>query len=285
MKIVPSGQISATQFGLAPFDLAQPVSVDQAMAAVDDCDGTAVFLAGGTDLFLQFRDGLQPDCIIDLNGISEIRDIAINDDVLSIGAGSRHQFGIANSDVLSRLPGLSEAWALLGNVRVRGMGTLGGNLMARNGRYEGPLFAAALDARLRFQGPAGNFLHSVDNVWRGDIDTNLLLTHIEIPLAASPVFACDRSLRPIMTIAVAIESSPEGGIRGRAVIGTEWDLPVTLELQLGAGISLNEFAANAPDIAGATMDTLPQTMKDADYLTVAGTAILTRLIKRLVAAS
>lgn len=280
MEIVASGRIAATQFGLTPFDLARPTSLDQAVDAIGAGSTVPVFMAGGTDLFVQFRNGLRPDYIIDLTGIDELCKISVDDQVLSIGAGANHQLGLAHSDVAENLHGLSDAWALLGNVRVRGMGTLGGNLMARNHRYEGPLFAAALNGSLCFHGPGGESQASMADVWGETIAADQLLTRIDIPLAAQPVFAYDRSLRPIMTMAVVIEDSSSGGKLGRAVIGSEWNHPVTLNIDLTGG-GLEEFAANAQDIAEATMTALPENLRDAAYLRAAGGAVLTRLIRRL----
>ena len=105
------------------------------------------------------------------------------------------------------------AWALMGNVRIRGMGTLGGNLMARRPRYEGPILAAALNAELNFLNPSGTSLAMMEDVWDENITPGSLLISINIPLHGYPRFAYDRSLRPTMTVAAVIEETENGGCR------------------------------------------------------------------------
>ena len=103
-------------------------------------------------MFIQFREGFRPDFVIDLNGIAELADISLTGNALTIGAGMRHSEGACHGLVDQHIPGFTSAWSLFGNTRVQGMGTLGGNLMARRARYEGPILASALEAKLGFLG-------------------------------------------------------------------------------------------------------------------------------------
>ena len=127
--------------------------------------GTPCYLAGGTDMFIQFREGLRPDFVIDLSGIAELADISLTGNALTIGAGMRHSEGACHGLVDQHIPGFTSAWRLFGNTRVQGMGTLGGNLMARRARYEGPILASALEAELDFLGQDGEFTLSMEDVW------------------------------------------------------------------------------------------------------------------------
>ncbi len=216
--------------------------------------------------------------VVDLNGVAELQAISLENETLHIGAGARHAVGLIHPDIQARLPQLAEAWELLGNVRVRGMATLGGNLMSRNNRYEGPLFASALDAQLCFTGPDGSAEIAAGDYWAAETPANMVLSRIDVPLAGNPRFVYDRSLRPIMTMALGVSEAADGALSARVAIGSEWNAPQFLSFDVD---SLRDAAANAPDLAAACMDQLPGDLNDGDYIRTAGAAVLARLITRI----
>ena len=272
---------SCSQFGLPPIDLARPQSLAELSEIWDYPSAAPCYLAGGTDLFIQFREGLRPELIVDINEIEQLVEINKTAEHLTIGSGVRHNDGICHPSVKGSLPGMDIAWALIGNVRIRGMGTLGGNLMARRPRYEGPILAAALNAELNFLNPSGTSLAMIEDVWDGNITPGALLISINIPLYGSPRLAYDRSLRPTMTIAVVIEESENGGFSGRAVVGSEWDQPVLLPLDLRGSKNLREVVSSAREISRTAFLNLPETVADAGYKRDAGASLLTRLLVQL----
>lgn len=269
--------VSSSQFGLTPFDLARPETLED----VNDLltlSGKPCYLAGGTDVFIQFREGLRPDFLIDLNGVEDLTQISANKEALTIGAGVCHNDGAHNSLVEKYIPGFASAWAFFGNTRIRGMGTIGGNLMARRERYEGPILASALAAELSFLGPSGSTVVCMEDVWDNRYPEGALLTHISVPLAARPRLAYDRSLRPIFTLAAVIWDATSGGFGGRAVMGFEWDRPTTLELDLSNTSEEKDITNSAHEIAQAAFDRFPETFADAGFKKDAGTAVLARLL-------
>ncbi len=272
--------VSASQFGLRPFDLARPTSLIDVedLLKVDDAP---CYLAGGTDLFVQFREGLRPDLVIDINGIEDLSEIYANEETLTIGAGVHHEEGVQHSLVSSNVPGLETAWALFGNVRTRGMGTLGGNLMARRERYEGPIIASALNAELGFLGADGSTGHSMADVWADSQPAGALLTYVSIPVAGRPRLAYDRSLRPVFTMAAVVEEASGGGLSGRAVMGFEWDQPLILDLDLTGAADGKAIVASSEDIASTAFGNFPVDRTDSEYLIDAGTAVLSRLLVQL----
>ena len=243
--------------------------------------GTPCYLAGGTDIFIQFREGLRPDFVIDLNGIAELADISLTGNALTIGAGMRHSEGACHDLVEQHIPGVASAWSLFGNTRVQGMGTLGGNLMARRARYEGPILASALEAELAFLGPDGEFSVSMEDVWANRHPEGALLTHLSVPIAGRPRLVYDRTLRPIFSLAAVLQDAPTGGISGRAVMGFEWDRPVTFDLDLGGIPDGKGVTASAPEIAAIAFESFPEALIDAEYKKDAGMAVLTRLLTQV----
>ena len=107
---------------------------------------------GGTDIFIQFREGLRPDFVIDLNGIAELEDISLTGNALTIGAGMRHSEGACYDLVEQHIPGVVLGLVLIWQYARSRNGYPGGNLMARRARYEGPILASALEAELAFWG-------------------------------------------------------------------------------------------------------------------------------------
>ena len=272
--------VSASQFGLTPFDLARPDSLDDIHELLS-LPGTPCYLAGGTDMFIQFREGLRPDFIIDLNGIAELANISIVGNALTIGSGMRHSEGARHELVDQHIPGFTSAWSLFGNTRVQGMGTLGGNLMARRERYEGPILASALEAELAFLGPDGDITVRMEDIWENRLPEGALLTHVSVPIAGRPQLSYYRTLRPIFTLAAVLQDAPTGGFRGRAVMGFEWDRPVTFELDLGGISDKRGVTVSAPEIAAAAFEGFPEGLTDAEYKKDAGMAVLTGLLTQL----
>ena len=113
-----------------------------------------------------------------------------------------------------------------------------------------------------------------------DIPSSLLIS-INIPLHGYPRFAYDRSLRPTMTVAAVIEEIENSGFNGRAVVGSEWDQPVLLPLDLGGSKNLREVARSAREISRTAFLNLPETLEDAGYKRDAGASLLTRLLVQL----
>ncbi|WP_025916228.1 4-hydroxybenzoyl-CoA reductase subunit beta [Herminiimonas sp. CN] len=112
---------------LSQFTLLRPNSVAEAIAARAGKSG-ARFLAGGTDLLPNMRHGLvQPDTLIDLGGIAELRGITHDGQSLRIGAGTTLE-QLANDPLLRDTPALVEAALAIAGPTHRAVGTIGGNL-------------------------------------------------------------------------------------------------------------------------------------------------------------
>ena len=112
------------------FDYVRPTSLEQACAALADPSGSAVALAGGTDVLVQMRaSGLRPSTVVslrDVPGLSFIR--ADEDGGVTIGAVT--PLGeIEHSPVLKeRFAAVAQAAAWVGSAQVRNRATVGGNL-------------------------------------------------------------------------------------------------------------------------------------------------------------
>jgi len=277
-----TGWVSPTHRSLPRVRLLRPGSASEAVAAHTEEGPDARYHCGGTDLAAQFREGLAPSALVHLGGVQELRSITHTDDGLHLGAGVDHATGSLAPDVVSLLPGLADGWGRIATVRIRFTATLGGNLMARRTRYEMPIMLRALGARLRFLGPDGVFETEPADLWEDAPPAASLLLGARIPEPGRVQLAYDRSLRPVMTVAVALRET-DTGIHGRAVLGSEYRAPRAVDFDLTdhprgeAGLT-----ALAQDTAARFDDSVGDTVTSAHYRRRAAAVLIRRRLQHLL---
>ncbi len=115
-------------YALPPFALHRPQTVEEALALAGAHPG-ALFLAGGTDLMVNLRRRIhEPEHVIDLKGVTELRGISQDGDTVTLGALTSIAEVAADPLVGGHFPVLAEAAGVVAGPTLRGMGTLGGNL-------------------------------------------------------------------------------------------------------------------------------------------------------------
>jgi 4-hydroxybenzoyl-CoA reductase subunit beta len=113
---------------LADFHLAQPGTVDEAVAACLKHPGSR-YIAGGTDLLVNMRRGItSPDRLVDLSGIDELTALATDAQGMTIGAGVTIAALARNILVADKYRALAQAAAAIAGPSHRTMATVGGNL-------------------------------------------------------------------------------------------------------------------------------------------------------------
>jgi CO/xanthine dehydrogenase FAD-binding subunit len=115
---------------IPPFDYIVPQTLRGACDLLWDFKEKAKLVAGGTDLVIALRNGDQnPDLLIDIKNLKELRRIEESDGTLSIGAGVTHS-EIASSPLVRQYGRiLSEAASKIGSPQIRNLGTIGGNII------------------------------------------------------------------------------------------------------------------------------------------------------------
>jgi carbon-monoxide dehydrogenase small subunit/xanthine dehydrogenase small subunit len=107
----------------------RPRTLEEALEILAQRAGEARPVAGGTDVLVKARDGLQSRAsLFDLTSVPELKGFQEGDGHLWIGAGATHAEMIASPLVARYLPSLPEACAVIGGPQIRNRGTLGGNL-------------------------------------------------------------------------------------------------------------------------------------------------------------
>ncbi|MFJ5958367.1 FAD binding domain-containing protein [Paenarthrobacter sp. NPDC092416] len=258
-----AGLIAQNQSALPPFALYRPTSLAEAVALTHQ-HPEAVIAAGCSDLVAQFREGCEPEVLISLQHVEELRFVSHEDGVLRIGSMVTHHGGSTSPEIRSSLPALAAAWGSIATVRIRYRGTLGGNLLARRFRYELPIILSSLNAQMLFQGSDHVATLSVPSLWDSDAAIPGILTAATVDTGNLLSFGYERSMRPLTTVALAVREHPESGLVITAVCGSEYRQPFVLShtakvatlAELDADSVGAALAAQLPDSAGDFTGTL-----------------------------
>jgi carbon-monoxide dehydrogenase medium subunit len=152
-----------------------------------------MFYSGGTELLLAMKMRIiHTDRLVDIKRISGLDHIALNHaDELEIGSRCTHKKIAGDSFIREHVPALASLCANVANVRVRSVGTIGGNLCFGEPHADPPTMLAALDARLMLRGPNGTRSVHADDFIRGELETvrepDELMTVIVVPRPTGPV--------------------------------------------------------------------------------------------------
>jgi len=133
----------------AQFDYYDPSTLTEALSLLAQFGETARPLAGGQSLVPMMNMRLaRPSQLIDLNRVSELDYLKVDDGELRIGAMTRQRTIERSAIVTERWPLLSDATRYIGHVQIRNRGTVGGSLAHAFPSAELPLVMTALDASL-----------------------------------------------------------------------------------------------------------------------------------------
>ena len=113
---------------LPSFDLIRPRTLAELMAA-RAAHPQSRMLGGGTDLMVNIRRGIvAPPVLIEINDVSELREIRADAHKLEIGAAVTLSEVAAHPNVMRHYPAVAQAAGHIAGPTHRNMGTVGGNL-------------------------------------------------------------------------------------------------------------------------------------------------------------
>ena len=152
----------------AAFTYTRPATLADALRALA---AGAVPLAGGQSLVQAMRlRSATPRAVVDLAGVAELSDaISISDEVITIGAHVTHAALLEHALVINELPWLHEAAQALGDVQVRNLGTVLGNVCWADPRANMAVALLACDAVVTAVAPSHGEL--VDRIALADFFT------------------------------------------------------------------------------------------------------------------
>jgi len=134
---------------LSPFTLHRPATPAEACHLGARYGREAAFLAGGTELLVDLRSGRKSVAhVIDLGGLTELKEIRRDGDGLSIGALVVLADIAASPLVRETLPALGEVIDQMAGRQIRNLGTMGGNFSCGVPCSDTPPIACAADAEI-----------------------------------------------------------------------------------------------------------------------------------------
>jgi carbon-monoxide dehydrogenase medium subunit len=184
---------------VTPFEYVAAGSVDEAISVLAEHRDEAKVLAGGQSLvpLLNYRLA-RPRVVVDVNRLP-LDGVDVAAARLRIGALTRHATLEESAEIARECPLLREAAALIGNVRVRTLGTLGGSLAHGDPAAELPMVMVALDARVALAGRAGRRTVDARDFFTGYLATALapdeLITGVDVPLTRDMGWAVEEVSR------------------------------------------------------------------------------------------
>ncbi len=141
---------------LPPFDYVAPGSLAEAVNLLTEHGASAKLLAGGTDLLLRMKKRKSnPRILIDLNRIGDLSFVAMRDNALHIGAGTRLAVLYDSTVIRDKAAALADAIHVMSSPGIRNRATIGGNLCNASRCADTPAPLLVLDACVKLLGAAG----------------------------------------------------------------------------------------------------------------------------------
>jgi CO/xanthine dehydrogenase FAD-binding subunit len=142
---------------LHAFNYEAPSTLADALKIMKAHGDKARPICGGTDLLIQMRAGVrQPDFIVDIKRIKEMRELKFNArSGLRLGAAVSCIDVAENAEMQQHYPGLTEAAHLIGSLQIQNRASVGGNLCNGSPAADTTPALIALRARGRIVGPRG----------------------------------------------------------------------------------------------------------------------------------
>jgi len=159
---------------LRPFSYVAVETVSEAVKTLSEYGDEARVLAGGQSLLPLIGLGLaRPRILVDINGVDELDGIRDEGESLYIGALVRYRTLERDPAVRQGIPVLAKAASLVGNIRVRSRGTVGGSLAHADPAAELPCAVVALGGEVDLCGPGGRRRVPADEFFIGPLQTAL----------------------------------------------------------------------------------------------------------------
>jgi len=168
-------------------DYLEPKTVAEACALLKQRGGEAKVFAGGSHLTILMKQGLlEPKSLINIKKIPELKGILYDATAgLTIGALVTHRELETSALVREKFPVLCEAEREVANIRVRNMGTVGGNLASGEPLTDLAQIFIALDGKARMTGPSGQRVILIEELFLDFYTTSLaedeILTQVVLP--------------------------------------------------------------------------------------------------------
>lgn len=197
---------------LPPFDIERPLNLRAALDVLRELGDEAQPYMGGTELLLVMKMGLaNPETLVECKRVPELFGCDFSDErEWWIGAGTTHRRLELDEQLAARIPAFVAMARAIANVRVRNVGTIGGNLCFAEPHSDPATLLMALGARAVLASPAGLRDVPLEDFVLGPLTTALQPPELLVRVAFGAVRGADavhfRRLafreRPIVNVAL-----------------------------------------------------------------------------------
>ena len=266
---------------LRRFQLEEPRSIREISELLERFGESAKIYAGGTELLLAMKEGLvQYERLINVKGVQGLNEVGNGNGAIKIGALCTHR-QLENCPVLQqKLPALVDLEHNVANVRVRQVGTIGGNLCFAEPHADPGILLVALDAKMVAEKASGKREIAAQDFFVDAYETCLepdeLLTVVEVPLPADNSAAAYLKFgyleRPSVGVAVALTLNPVKSALTDIRIGVGCAgpapkrVPAAEEILKGKSVEeAKREVAKAGEIAGRAADAISDLHGSQEY--------------------
>jgi carbon-monoxide dehydrogenase medium subunit len=151
-----------------------PETLQAAVALLAGATGAARVLAGGTDVIVQMEtDLIEPQLLVDIKKIPEVRQITAENGGFRIGAAASGMEIMQHAALSKAWPGVIDGVKLIGSIQVKGRASVGGNLCNGSPAADSVPALIAAGAIARIVGPNGTREVPVEDIPVGPGKTSL----------------------------------------------------------------------------------------------------------------
>jgi len=175
-----------------------PSSLGDAIALLACSSGTSRVLAGGTDVIVQMEtDLIEPDLVVDIKKIPDLRGIAMENGGFRVGAAVTGMELTDHQAFCEAWPGVVDGVKLIGSMQIKGRATMGGNLCNASPAADSVPALIAAGAVARVAGPDGTRDVPVEGIPIGPGKTSLRKGEIVVSFVfpPRPAYSGDAYLR------------------------------------------------------------------------------------------
>ena len=178
---------------LAAVEYARPGTVDEAIRLLGTSANARPLAGGQTLINVMKARAAQPDLLVDLADLAELRGVSLRDGALEIGAMTTYSEMMSSAEINRERPILARVASEIADVQVRNRGTIGGNVCLSDPTNHFPPLMVAMSATMRIAGADGERTVPAEEFFLGVYMTAVqpgeLLTKISIPPASGDGFA------------------------------------------------------------------------------------------------
>jgi len=279
---------------LPPFDLHRPASEDEARELLLRHGDDAAAICGGTELLLLLKLGYAAyGHLVAIDGIPTLRGVRAENGSLVIGATTTHREIESSPLVLELLPALAAMERGVANIRVRNVGTLGGNLCFSDPHSDPATFLLALDVEAEWADRRAPLHEFLVGPYETALASGELLRAVRIPLPEPDTRIVHRKLafheRPAATVTTAVRVREGAVAEARIAVGSVGARAVrahAAEARL-RGVPAGDSAAiaEAAETAAGMSEPVDDANGSAEYKQELVRVLVTRCIRQAVDAA